>query len=1109
MTMKRIIAIVILNFGLIHAQSSGGILSSDAIVCQANNSGMLSVSGYSGAIIRWEHSATSTGPWIPMFITTNAYSYTNLLQSTYFRVVVQLTGFPAVNSNTVLVSCDMPAIAGIMIAPASQCINTGFTANLTGYSGTIVSWESSINNWITTSTISTLNAPFMAISSITTTTQLRARVQNGVCPLVTSAPVSIIPVPPSAGGSVLGSATVCAASNVTTLGVSGYSGNIQHWESSSSASGPFNLIAGSAGNSNLLFANLNLDTWFRASVASGNCSAAYSSIHKVQVDAASSGGFITGPPSVCGSTNNGTLQLLAHHGNINFWEYSTNNGASWNSITSQNSVCAFSNVPSTRIYRAMIQNGVCTPASSNPFILNVNAVPIVTFNITNACAGSVVNFTNQTSGSNAYAWDLGDGFNATGYNVSHNYSAPGTYSVKLTVTNSGNCVDSAWKALVIFPRPVASWISGDTACLGNSILFINSSSISSGSINQSVFNFNDGSPISTSSTVVHIFTQSGTYPVKLLVTSSNGCKDSVIKQVSIYPKPSANFYASNVCKGSSVIFNNLSSINTGNLDYNWNYGDGFISGVPSPVYTYSNAGIYTVTLVAGSSHNCRDTSFKVIVINERPTVSLIAESACVGSAINFTSTISPPILPVTGSINFGDGSSSPQINVTHTYNTPGNYLSVITVITDSGCVVSLNKNISVYSRPFAGFYTGNSCSGDSVTFANTSSIANGSLKFNWEFDSRTSNVIQPTLTFTNPGVFNIKLTATSEYGCSDILVRPITIYSKPVADFVFNNACEGLPVSFTNKSTLTSGFLNENKWSFGDNTVSGILNPVKQYLNASTYAVMLVVSSNAGCHDTAVKNVTIQKAPVAIFAAANQCLNVPVVFANQTVLDSGNYTSQWQFGDSSSSSMHVPSHLYREPGLKKVWLKVISGENCADSVSRFLEIYPLPSISAGRDTMVEKGFGIMLSASGGTSFSWFPATDLSDPTVRNPYASAMQSNTYVVEGIDAYGCSNTDSVIVTVRDSLVIFPFNILTPDHNLKNDTWVIRNIQSYPANHVLIFDQWNQEVFSKDGYSNEWDGRNKSGEILPDGTYYYVLTFNDYKIRYRGFITLMRNAR
>ncbi|WP_317899296.1 gliding motility-associated C-terminal domain-containing protein [Aurantibacillus circumpalustris] len=58
-----------------------------------------------------------------------------------------------------------------------------------------------------------------------------------------------------------------------------------------------------------------------------------------------------------------------------------------------------------------------------------------------------------------------------------------------------------------------------------------------------------------------------------------------------------------------------------------------------------------------------------------------------------------------------------------------------------------------------------------------------------------------------------------------------------------------------------------------------------------------------------------------------------------------------------------------------------------------------------------------------------------------------------------------------------------------------------------MVILDQWNQLVFSKEAYNNEWDGKNMGGEILPDATYYYILTFPESNKKYTGFITLLRN--
>jgi gliding motility-associated-like protein len=57
------------------------------------------------------------------------------------------------------------------------------------------------------------------------------------------------------------------------------------------------------------------------------------------------------------------------------------------------------------------------------------------------------------------------------------------------------------------------------------------------------------------------------------------------------------------------------------------------------------------------------------------------------------------------------------------------------------------------------------------------------------------------------------------------------------------------------------------------------------------------------------------------------------------------------------------------------------------------------------------------------------------------------------------------------------------------------------------MILDEWGVEVYEQTGYDNNWQGRNSRGEILPDGTYFYVLTFEDNKKIYKGFITLLRN--
>ncbi len=1103
-----IICLLVLNQNL--AQSFGGSLSSNTTVCQGNNTGQLSVTGYSGSINRWEYAYNNTGPWTPIVFTSNTYNYTNLLQSTYFRVAVQLTGYPEAMSNTVLVNCTSPSIAGNITSNTFQCINSPVTSTLAGNTGTVLSWEYSTNNWIVTNTITTSNTLIATLSSLTNTTQIRARVQNGVCPVVFSNTLTIFPASLSNGGLISGTQSVCASSNASTLTLSNYTGNIQQWESSASSGGPFNTISSSANTSTISYVNLSQNTWYRVLVKNGTCPDSYSATFSVNVNAPSVGGNIVGTQSVCANTNSGILQLLAQTGQVNQWEYSLNNGLSWSSLSNTTTLHTFSNITSTRVYKATVQNGLCPPTSSALFTVNVNPVPTSTFNVTNVCALTPGSFTNLTAGNNSYVWDFGNGGSANIANPSYSYPTQGTYTVKLVSTTQLGCTDSLKKTITIFPIPSVNYVSADTACFGNTILFTNASSITSGNITQVRFNFGDGSPTSTLSSVNHYFLSDGNYSVYLTATSNLGCKDSVVKLIRIHPKPNSNFSVSNVCKGTPALCNNLSGISNGSLQHFWNFGNSFTSILNSPPYVYPNAGTFTISLISTSNHNCKDTAFKTISINETPAVIFSATNTCLGNPVTFSTSISPSNLSTSLTVNFGDGIFSNSFNPSHIYVSSGTFASSIIAVTDSGCVASAAQNVSIFSKPFANFNFNNVCTADSVKFTNTSSISNGSMSYLWNLSGLASSTLNsPGFLYQSPGTFTVSLIALSNFDCSDTVVKSLTIFEAPKANFNFGNSCDGFPVTFTNTSLVNSGSISHNHWDFGDNSTTTEINPTKNYLNKGSYTVTLITLSTNGCSDTITKTVNVFEGPIADFSVDNHCLNTAAVFANKSILNSGTYLSKWYFGDSDSSFSNSPTHLYAKAGTYKVWLKVSSVNSCKDSIFRFVETFSPPHISAGKDTSINKGFGVLLNATGAQNYNWYPSEGLSNPVIANPFSNPETSTTYIVEGVDVNGCKNSDTLRITINDSFLVIPYNIVTPDGNGKNDTWIVKNIQAYKENHLLIFDQWNQKVYEKENYANEWEGKNSQGEILPDATYYYILRFTNNPKTYSGYITLLRNKK
>lgn len=99
----------------------------------------------------------------------------------------------------------------------------------------------------------------------------------------------------------------------------------------------------------------------------------------------------------------------------------------------------------------------------------------------------------------------------------------------------------------------------------------------------------------------------------------------------------------------------------------------------------------------------------------------------------------------------------------------------------------------------------------------------------------------------------------------------------------------------------------------------------------------------------------------------------------------------------------------------------------------------------------------------------------------------------------------SDSIPTTPSDTVVIW--NVITPNGDNFNDVWIIDLIDT-TNNNVMIFNRWGDVVWNRSNYNNTsiaWRGDNKTGQDLPSGTYYYVITLKD-RPPYTGWIELLR---
>ena len=118
--------------------------------------------------------------------------------------------------------------------------------------------------------------------------------------------------------------------------------------------------------------------------------------------------------------------------------------------------------------------------------------------------------------------------------------------------------------------------------------------------------------------------------------------------------------------------------------------------------------------------------------------------------------------------------------------------------------------------------------------------------------------------------------------------------------------------------------------------------------------------------------------------------------------------------------------------------------------------------------------------------------------------------------------NNTFQILVTAQDGVTQLSYlvniyrvialeslaagNILSPNHDGKNDLWIVKDIQYYPNNTVTVYDRLGRIVYTKNGYTNDWGGTSR-GVLLNEDTYYYLVDFGPGERKMKGFISIVRD--
>ncbi|MEO5641734.1 MAG: gliding motility-associated C-terminal domain-containing protein [Bacteroidia bacterium] len=1115
------------------ASVGGNITPAVSTVCSGSNAGTLTLGGRTGNVIRWEFSNDGGVTWINVANTTATQSYVNLPTTRLYRARVQSSPCSVVYSDTATVNVVTATVGGTL-SPASSSVCTGINAGtitLSGSNGTVSQWEFSIDGGLTWTIIANTTSS-NNYSNLTQTTMYRALSQNSGCTSAYSSTATVTVDQTSVGGTISGGATVCAAGNSGTLTLSGETGTVLGWESTTDHL-TWTPIANTTNTES--YNNLPVTTYYHAIVQSGVCSNDTSMEDTVVVDPFTVGGTINPSSStVCSGINSGTLTLVGNVGNVIQWEYSTDNGITWITIINTTTTQAYNNITTATIYRALVRSGLCVQAYSAQATISVNpqANGGTLYSDATVCSGAnngtltLVGFSGsitqwETSVDNGVTW-------SSIANTTNNLNYLNLIDTTLyrVIVASGVCpVDTSTSVTITVDAPSAGGAVtvDDTVCASSNAGVLTLSG-QTGNVVGWEYSVDGGTTwINISNTTIsQAYTNLSVTTMYRARVGNGVCAAvaSIPATITVDPMVMGGTISGSatVCatgnSGTLTLGSYSGTITTWELSTDG--GATWISDSnTTATENYSNLTDTTWYRAIVTSGACGgDTSnVAVIIVDPATAGGTTSASTTVCSGANGgtiyltgdTGVVQRWEFSVDGGNNWmalsNTSDSIVYVNLTQTtmYRAivlsgvcaPAQYSSVDTITVNP---VSNAGSISGAAPTCEG--TG---SGTLTLTGYTGTISDWLISTDAGITWTSTGNTTAAQNWSNPVMTTWYIAVVQSGVCSADTSAPVvlTVYPKPVASFTALTVCNGMPTVFTSTSTIASGGIMFYNWNFADNDASVAANPVHTYVNANTYNVSLIVVSNNNCSDTITQAVIVNALPSSVITSSQNLSICTGDSVGLSVLSAPQNHYLWSNGSILNSIYATSTGNY----LITV-TDTITG--CMSMDSADVTVLPGPVASAGADTSVSAGGSIVLQGNGGSFYSWSPTVGLDDPNSSNPTATPPYTVTYTLTVTGFNGCTDTDAVKVTFNKDFNVIISNIITLNGDGYNDVWNIQNIEFYPENKVSVYNRNGMLVFEQEAYNNSWNGTFNDVQ-LPDGTYYYVLQFTEGGESVKGAVTII----
>ncbi len=403
-------------------------------------------------------------------------------------------------------------------------------------------------------------------------------------------------------------------------------------------------------------------------------------------------GFITSPTVGCLPLNTSFTDTSTSVVPLQTWVWNYGDGTVNDTV--QNGAHTYNTNGQFNVSLSVTDLNNCT----NTLLVN-NAVtitqPIVNFNAPLfSCAYNSVAFENLSTGADPiYIWNFGDGSTLDStFNPIHffpNTVGINSYAVNLVVVDSNGCTEQLSKFITI-SQPKAQFTL-DNDYIDCPPLNVNFTDLSQQFIAARDWSFGDGF-FGIDSLASHTYNIPGLYDVRLIVTDIYGCRDTLIKEDTIFVDGvNGNALVTKDTLACGQTFNFTITPNSGtNINYTWDFGDGNTSNQQNIIYVYSDTGYFVPSITMVDQNNCTVTLvLDSIYATKDGTISVNLSSNLSSTTTNlpvqFTAT-SPQNI-VSWYWNFGDGVQFDSVAAVliHKFKTGSVFNIIVEGTDDQGC----------------------------------------------------------------------------------------------------------------------------------------------------------------------------------------------------------------------------------------------------------------------------------------------------------------------------------------------------------------------------------------------------------------------------------------